>query len=46
MTSYHAAFDRGSPIVGQSLWNLLPPTGAIDGFDIGAVVVQFGHTCA
>ena len=45
-TSYHAAYDRGGPIPGQDLWNLLPPNGAIDGFDIGAVVVQFGHTCA
>ena len=46
MTSYHAAFDRGSPIPGQNLWNLQPPNGAIDAFDIAAVVVQFGHTCA
>ena len=44
-TSYHAAYDRGGPIPGQNLWNLLPPDGAIDAFDIGAVVVQFGHTC-
>ena len=45
-TSYHAAYDRGGPIPGQNLWNLLPPNGSIDGFDIGFVVVQFGHTCA
>ena len=46
MTSYHAAFDRGGPIPGENLWNLLPPDGAINAFDIGAVVVQFGHTCS
>ncbi len=46
MTSYHAAFDRGSPIPGQNLWNLRPPDGSINAFDIGAAVVQFGHTCA
>lgn len=45
MTSYHAAYDRGGPIPGQNLWNLLAPDGAINAFDIGAVVVQFGHTC-
>ena len=46
MTSYHAAYDRGGPIPGENLWNLLPPSGNIDGFDIAAVVAQFGHTCA
>ena len=46
LTSYHAAFDRDSPIPGEDLWDLLPPDGAINIIDIGAVVVQFGHTCA
>jgi hypothetical protein len=44
--AYHAASDRGGPIPGQDLWNLLPPDGSINIIDIGAVVVQFGHTCA
>ena len=46
LTSYHAAFDRGRPIPGQELWNLLPPDGSINAIDIGELVVQFGHTCA
>jgi len=46
MTSYHAAFDRGSPIAGQNLWNLLPPDGRINIIDIASVVAQFGHSCA
>ena len=45
LTSYHAAFDRDSPIPGENLWNLLPANGAINIIDIGATVVQFGHTC-
>ena len=44
--AYHAAFDRGSPIPGQNLWNLLPPDGIISIVDIGGVVAQFGHSCA
>ena len=44
--AYHAASDRGGPIPGQELWNLLPPDGSIDITDLGAAVVQFGHTCA
>ena len=46
LTSYHAAFDRGGPIPGDDLWDLLPPNGAINIIDIGAAVIQFGHTCA
>ena len=46
LTSYHAAFDRGGPIPGQDLWDLLPPNGSINIIDIGATVIQFGHTCA
>lgn len=43
--NYHTASDRNSPILGGNLWNLPGPSGNIDGFDISAVVVQFGHTC-
>jgi hypothetical protein len=46
LTSYHAAFDRGGPIPGENLWNLLPPDGSINIIDIAAAVIQFGHTCA
>ena len=46
VTSYHAAYDRGGPIPGQDLWDLRPPDGAINIIDIGAAIVQFGHTCA
>ena len=46
MTSYHAAFDRGGPIPGEDLWDLLGPDGAINIIDIGAVIIQFGHTCS
>jgi hypothetical protein len=46
LTSYHAAFDRDSPIPGEDLWDLQPPDGAINIIDIAATVVQFGHTCA
>ena len=45
LTSYHAAFDRGGPIPGEDLWDLLGPDGAINILDIGAAVIQFGHTC-
>ena len=44
--AYHAASDRGGPIPGQEPWNLLPPDGSINMIDIGAAVVQFGHSCA
>ena len=44
--AYHTALDRGGPIPGQNLWNLQPPDGAINIIDIGAVVAQFGHSCA
>jgi hypothetical protein len=43
--SYHTAYDRGGS-KGPSLWNLLPPDGAIVGQDIAASVGQFGHSCA
>jgi hypothetical protein len=45
LTSYHAAFDRDSPIPGEDLWDLQPPDGAINIIDIAATVIQFGHTC-
>ena len=44
--AYHAAFDRGGAIPGQELWDLLAPDGGITVGDIGAVVAQFGHSCA
>ena len=43
--AYHAAFDRGGPVSGMSLWNQLSPNGGINIADIGAVVAQFGHSC-
>ena len=46
LTSYHAAFDRNSPDPEANPWNVRPPNGSIDGFDIGFVAAQFGHTCA
>lgn len=46
LTSYHAAFDRGGPIPGEDLWDLLGPDGAINILDIGAAIIQFGHTCS
>ena len=45
-TGYHAAFYRDSPDPEANVWNLRPPNGFIDGFDIGFVIFQFGHTCA
>ena len=45
-TSYHTAYDRGGPIPGEDLWDLLPPDGAINIIDIGAAIIQFGHTCS
>jgi len=44
--AYHAAYDRGGVIPGQELWDLLPPDGSVTVGDIGAVVAQFGHSCA
>jgi hypothetical protein len=43
--SYHPAFDRGGS-AGPAAWNLLPPDGSITVGDLGAVVAQFGHSCA
>ena len=37
---------QGAPIPGQNIWNPLPPDGSIGIGDIGAVVAQFGHSCA
>ena len=45
LTSYHPAFDRSGSDPAANPWNLLPPDGIISAGDIGAVVVQFGHTC-
>ena len=44
-TSYHASADRDTPDPEANVWNLGPPNGTIDGFDIGFVVFQFGHSC-
>ena len=44
--AYHTSFDRGGPIPGQELWNLLQADGSINILDLGAMIVQFGHTCA
>ena len=44
-TSYHSAFDRDSPDPEANVWNLRPPNGFIDAFDIAFVVFQFGHSC-
>jgi hypothetical protein len=45
-TSYHTSADRGGSLPGSNVWNLRPPDGSISGGDIGAVVAQFGHSCA
>ncbi|MEX1254535.1 MAG: flexitail domain-containing putative surface protein [Dehalococcoidia bacterium] len=42
---YHPAFDRGAQ-VGEYPWSRAPADGAITVSDIGAVVTQFGHSCA
>lgn len=44
--AYHAAFDRNGADPSGDPWDLFPPDGTITVGDIGAVVVQFGHTCA
>ena len=46
LTGYHASADRGGADPQGDPWDLLPPDGAITVGDIGAVVAQFGHTCA
>jgi alpha-tubulin suppressor-like RCC1 family protein len=43
---YHTAFDRGGSLPSGQPWNLSPANGSVAGGDIGAVVAQFGHTCA
>ncbi len=45
-TGYHTSADRNGSIAGQNTWNLRPPDGFISVGDIGAVVAQFGHSCA
>jgi hypothetical protein len=44
--NYHPAYDRGGSVSGMNPWNLLPADGVISVGDIGAVVAQFGHSCA
>ncbi len=46
LRSYHTDFDRGGADPTQNAWNLLPPDGSIVIGDIGAVVAQFGSSCA
>ena len=46
MTSYHTSADRGPGLAGTNPWNPTPPDGTITIGDIGAVVAQFGHSCA
>ena len=45
LTSYHAAFDRGGPNPGEDFWDLQGPDGSINIIEIGAAVIQFGHSC-
>ncbi len=45
-TGYHVSADRSSAIPGGMAWNLNPPDGIVAVGDIGAVVAQFGHSCA
>lgn len=45
-TGYHTSADRSGSYPGQNPWNLKPPDGNVSVGDIGAVVAQFGHSCA
>ena len=45
-SSYHASSDRGGADPLGNPWDLYPPDGGIVANDIGALVAQFGHTCA
>ena len=45
-SGYHTAFDRSEPAEGDDRWDLGPPDGSINVVEIGAVIIQFGHTCA
>ena len=45
-TGYHTAFDRSPAQPGDHLWDLGPPNGNISVSDVGALIGQFGHTCA
>ncbi len=45
-TGYHAAFDRGAPVMGGDPWDLTQADGAITGTDFFEALAQFGHTCA
>ena len=44
-TGYHTIADRNGAYPGGDPWDLLPPNGNVSVGDIGAVVVQFGHSC-
>ena len=46
MTGYHASADRSGLNPNGGPWDLYPPDGSIVIGDIGAVVAQFGHSCA
>jgi len=43
--NYHPAYDRGGSDTAASVWNLLPPNGAIGAMEQVATVAQFGHRC-
>ncbi len=45
-SGYHTAFDRSPPAPGADVWDAGPPDGSVGTGDIGAVVAQFGHSCA
>jgi hypothetical protein len=45
-TGYHTIADRNGAFPGGYPWDLQPPNGSVSGGDIGAVVAQFGHSCA
>lgn len=42
---YHTAYDRNGSNPAGDIWDMLPPNGSISIGDIGAAVVQFGHSC-
>lgn len=43
--TYHPAFDRSRAANGTDAWDLGPPDGTINLFDVLGVVMQYGHHC-
>ncbi|MEX1255740.1 MAG: flexitail domain-containing putative surface protein [Dehalococcoidia bacterium] len=43
---YHTSADRNGAYPGANSWDLQPPDGTIAIGDLGAVIAQFGHSCA